>query len=1492
MSAANDAQTSTDIVRKLAIIGVLVGGVTLLHRFAVPSGDLDPRGMLAFGFVVLAAYTIGELAGVLKLPHVTGYLFAGLVLGPSMADAFSSLVPAGWALVPPFDEGILNDSVISQLSLLDDLALGLIALTAGGELKIDALRRSVRLIGGATLGHAVAVFCGVFAFMAFVGTGMVSFLSIDALTALTTPQMLAMATVVASVAMATSPPVTMAVITASGARGEMTSTVLTGVILLDVVVVLALSVFNLVATGMLGIGENASLLGPLMHIATSVVIGTALGALVHLYLKHIGAEILLFIIASVYAFTFLTERLEGETVLVFILGGFIASNFSKVGDQLIHEVERLSGPVYVVFFALAGAKLHLDVLAATILLAGGLGLVRAGSAFVGIRAGTRLAGAQPNTQRYAWMGFISQAGLALGMAGIIQRTYPGPLGDSLYSLLVAGVALNEMIGPVLLQWGLSLAGETGKATEEEPEQAEPTETPKEEAPVAWEDEHVPDPWGPPLSLQDARINGVVQDLERSLQEIVRDAAGGPFEHVREDAEDYLRTLRREFLRSHRRAVVRVQQGEQAEVLLPFLRSEIGALGQRWRDAVLDRAAWLRRREEWGPIVIVEILDELAADLPDFHGAPVEPETLVPRTERFPMRVRRALFRFRVGFLSSTREVSLRTLGQYHLAGRGPAHLEGVAALLVRADLHLASRTSALFDSIASAWLAVCAGLEEGADKERMLEMLWAIRRDLDEDFNFAVDEVDGIARDAANRLALGLGGLLRDLKRDAAMVGTLDLPYRKRRYSKVFRDRNEGLHALTVGVRGARNTAAARYAALALELELVGLEGRIRDVVEVHGNQLAKLVRGRGTTQLERVDADLTEALTRMEARIEDATITVDDLAAALRAEAEPFARVVSEAERAAASLVDRLSGEAWITPLTHALMNAAEDLTEWYTVPTARAQEGDWSLTPEVPTSEVPFRELVIGYVEASVTRDLLELTRDLEERLQRLLGVIRDLERVVAFNIELACAELDVLPDEEQLSAETRALVREMVLGAIGRSHARLKNLAAESRPWAEEARDGVMQAVMKELADLRGQVLDGRITELRLFLFRESERSRLVQRAHQWRGLVPQLRQRGVQVVEHALGVERLEAARVLLGLPEEIAWERSLHEALRPPEAAVPLPVVYRRLFSDQALEAGDLLTGRQDEVQAARDALEAQGPGQYRTAALIGPDELGVGAVLNAVARGVEYESIRRWEASAPVSVAEVESWLAASEPDELVVISGLRWFFTLEPGGFAPLRRLVEGILADGGRSRWLIGSDQCVWRYAARLVPLEEALPTVIALHPLGADELANAILSRHSMSGYSLDFRGREDLGWQLEHLFLRGRETDRAERAWFRTLHAACGGIMHDALRLWMASVEEVDEDQGILHIGRVPRPPLTRLRKLPEEIHLTLLQVLRQGWMEPRVLAELMGMELTAARARLGWMSHQGLLFHEDGRYRLALHLRRPVERVLAERGWAP
>jgi Kef-type K+ transport system membrane component KefB len=132
---------------------------------------------------------------------------------------------------------------------------------------------------------------------------------------------------------------------------------------------------------------------------------------------------------------------------------------SKQGHKLIKYIEQTGTVVYVVFFATAGADLDVPLLRqlwpVALLLAGSRGIIT----FAGARLSGHLADDPPTLRRWAWSGLVSQAGLALGLSGLVAREFPG-IGTSFRALAIATVAVNEMVGPVLFKLALDRSGET------------------------------------------------------------------------------------------------------------------------------------------------------------------------------------------------------------------------------------------------------------------------------------------------------------------------------------------------------------------------------------------------------------------------------------------------------------------------------------------------------------------------------------------------------------------------------------------------------------------------------------------------------------------------------------------------------------------------------------------------------------------------------------------------------------------------------------------------------------------------------------------------------------------------------------------------------------------------------------------------------------------------------------------------------------------------
>ncbi|MEZ4592416.1 MAG: hypothetical protein R3D55_14930 [Chloroflexota bacterium] len=147
-----------------------------------------------------------------------------------------------------------------------------------------------------------------------------------------------------------------------------------------------------------------------------------------------------------------------EPLLVAMIAGFYVTNFTNFRDEfatLLHDV----GPaVYVAFFTLTGVALKLDILLTTLPVALALFVVRASGIAIGSFLGGKAAGEPAEFNKYAWMGLITQAGIALGLAREVAVEFPA-LGDAFATLVISVVVLNEIFGPMFLKSALSRAGE-------------------------------------------------------------------------------------------------------------------------------------------------------------------------------------------------------------------------------------------------------------------------------------------------------------------------------------------------------------------------------------------------------------------------------------------------------------------------------------------------------------------------------------------------------------------------------------------------------------------------------------------------------------------------------------------------------------------------------------------------------------------------------------------------------------------------------------------------------------------------------------------------------------------------------------------------------------------------------------------------------------------------------------------------------------------------
>jgi Trk K+ transport system NAD-binding subunit/Kef-type K+ transport system membrane component KefB len=400
--------------------------------------------LIGFAVVCLAAHRIGTYFSAFKLPYITGYLFTG-------------------ALVGSFGLSFIPTSATEQLRFIDQISLAVIAFVAGSELFLKELVSRLRsllwtvgavtLIAFVTLGLAVYLLTGVIPFTAAMPDG----------------ERLAVALLGATVLLALSPPSTIAVIKELRARGPFTRLVLGVTIIMDVAIIVLFAVNSSIAEALLtGSGiEFSFVFLLLLDLALAVGLGLFAGRLLSLALawrtqRLVKTGLILLIGYAIYALAvFVKEYTKAnfpfeiyiEPLLIAMIGGFMVTNFTPHRDEFADLLHDIGPVVYVAFFTLTGISLKLDLLLATLGIALVLFLVRGLALIVGGFLGGTLAGEPARSNRLSWMGFVTQAGIALGLAREVAVAFPA-LGDSFATLIISVIVLNEVFGPLFLREGI------------------------------------------------------------------------------------------------------------------------------------------------------------------------------------------------------------------------------------------------------------------------------------------------------------------------------------------------------------------------------------------------------------------------------------------------------------------------------------------------------------------------------------------------------------------------------------------------------------------------------------------------------------------------------------------------------------------------------------------------------------------------------------------------------------------------------------------------------------------------------------------------------------------------------------------------------------------------------------------------------------------------------------------------------------------------------
>ncbi len=380
--------------------------------------------LLSLGVLYFLALGAGRFAARFQIPRVTGYLFVGLAAGPSVAH-YTGL-PA-----------VLSHEGLNTLSSLQDFIIGLIVLTIGGSFSLQSFRK----LGTKLL--AVSAFeIGSTALLVWTGAVLLRMSPVAA-------------GFLALMAAATAPAVTQMVIREVESEGLVTETILP---LIGLNNLFAIIVFILLKN--FAVLPDVSITTTAAQILAPIGMGVLGGSIMALMDQRLTRQIerQILVLAGVALLVGLSQYYSVSSMLTVFSAGTALVNASPHEKRIMRDLAVVDYPLYVLFFVMAGAGLHLDYLPS-------LGLVgvvyiigRMTGKYVGCTLGTKLTKAGPTVRRWLGLAMLSQGGLAIGLSGLIAREWPGP-GKEIQTVILSAVVVFEVIGPLLTRTALVHAGE-------------------------------------------------------------------------------------------------------------------------------------------------------------------------------------------------------------------------------------------------------------------------------------------------------------------------------------------------------------------------------------------------------------------------------------------------------------------------------------------------------------------------------------------------------------------------------------------------------------------------------------------------------------------------------------------------------------------------------------------------------------------------------------------------------------------------------------------------------------------------------------------------------------------------------------------------------------------------------------------------------------------------------------------------------------------------
>ncbi len=403
------------------------------------------NSILAVGVLVIAGFFGGLVAKKIRYPRISGYIIVGMLLSPSVLNVIPSQL------------------IREDLSVITDIALGVVAYLIGGSLSIERLKKLGKNIVTITPFEALGAWIFVTLLILSLGHFVIKF---DISNPNFYQTYLPMAIIIGAISCPTAPAAIMAIIHEYRAKGPLTTTLL-GVVALDdafaiISFAIATSIAAVLIIGVKALSLYQMFIIPILDIAGSLLLGAGFGFAL-LYMSRFAKTkktLLVTVLGMIMLSVGATKALGISSLLANMAVGFVVVNKMRSSEKMFTVINDIEDIVFAMFFTLAGAHFDLGVVKSAGILALLIVIGRFSGKFIGAKIGAVVSHAPAMIRKYLGFGLLPKAGVTIGLVLLVQQNSVfSVIKVIMVNAILASVIINELIAPPLTKYALFKAGE-------------------------------------------------------------------------------------------------------------------------------------------------------------------------------------------------------------------------------------------------------------------------------------------------------------------------------------------------------------------------------------------------------------------------------------------------------------------------------------------------------------------------------------------------------------------------------------------------------------------------------------------------------------------------------------------------------------------------------------------------------------------------------------------------------------------------------------------------------------------------------------------------------------------------------------------------------------------------------------------------------------------------------------------------------------------------